>query len=131
MLRARAEAHYQPRRPRRLPAPIRSVYRVRADRQVRQTLEFVPRYLAAGRPSSLGLWRWPQLGRRGRLEGRWLAAIVLGLTIADLFGFGLGCNPAIAAADDRPEPRLIADLRREVGGAAGSSASARNCRRTP
>jgi hypothetical protein len=39
---------------------------------------------------------------------------LLGLTLIDLLGFGFGLNPAIARGDDRPEPPLVAYLRREV-----------------
>jgi hypothetical protein len=44
-----------------------------------------------------------------------LRPALLGLTLLDLLGFGFGLNPAIAAADDRPEGPVIAYLRREVG----------------
>jgi hypothetical protein len=37
------------------------------------------------------------------------------MTMADLIGFGFGLNPAIDRVDDRPEPPIIAALRREVG----------------
>ena len=41
--------------------------------------------------------------------------MLMGLTLVDLFGFGLGLNPAIDPGDDHPEAPVVAYLRREVG----------------
>ena len=63
----------------------------------------------------LGLVALAALWRRGRVGAGLVRPALLGLTLCDLFGFGVGLNPAIAAADDRPEAPVIAYLRREVG----------------
>src|SRR4051794_7004775 len=113
-LRQRALGHYA-RAASETPGADPRGYRERAERQVRSTLTFVPRYLmlAAGQLSALVALA--VLGRRGVLGARQLRPALLGLTLVDLFGFGYGLNPAIAAEDDRPEVPLIAYLRREVG----------------
>ena len=108
-------------------------YRDRAERQVRLTLTFVPRYLvlAGGHAARAGRAGRAVAARPGG-RGRWSGRLLLGLTLLDLFGFGFGLNPAIAAADDRPEAPVIAYLRREVGRIGPDPRrSARNCRRTP
>jgi hypothetical protein len=113
-LRARALDHYDAAA-RRKPGADASEYRARAERQVRLTLTFVPRYLMlAGGQVSL-LVALAALWRRGRLGAHVLRPALLGLTLAELFGFGVGLNPAIAAEDDRPESPLVGYLRREVG----------------
>ena len=69
-----------------------------------QTLDFVPRYLglAAGAVARAGR-RWPRSGGAAAWAPTLVRPALLGLTLLDLFGFGFGLNPAIAAADDRPE----------------------------
>jgi hypothetical protein len=113
-LRARALEHYA-RAASETPGADPRGYRDRAERQVRLTLAFVPRYLVVAGGHLLGLVTLAALGRRGLLGGRQLRPALLGLTLVDLLGFGFGLNPAIAAADDRPETPVIAYLRREVG----------------
>ena len=115
----------------RRPGADPAVYRDRAERQVRQTLDFVPRYLglAGGPAARAGRARRGAAARRlSRPRGP--ARPCSGLTLIDLFGFGFGLNPAIDAADDRPSSPVIAYLRRRSAGRAGSSASARSCRPT-
>jgi len=90
-------------------------YRARAERQVRLTMTFLPRYLLLAGGHLLGLVALATLWRRGRVGAGLVRPALLGLTLCDLFGFGVGLNPAIAAADDRPEVPVIAYLRREVG----------------
>ena len=102
-------------RPPRRRAPIPTVYRDRAERQVRQVLEFYPRYLRLAAGHLLVLAALSEALRRGWLGVRAARAGVLGLTLIDLFAFGFGLNPAIAAGEDRPEGPVIATLRREVG----------------
>jgi hypothetical protein len=114
LLRARALEHYG-RAAAGTPGASPAEYRARAERQVRVTLTFVPRYLMLAGAHVLGLVALGALWRRGRLGPRLLQPVLLGLTLCDLLGFGIGLNPAIAAADDRPEVPLIAYLRREVG----------------
>jgi hypothetical protein len=113
-LRERSAAHYA-RAAAATPGADPAVYRERAERQVRTALEFLPPYwwLAGGQLAALaGLgWAW----RRGVLGVPAVRAAVLGATLADLFAFGVGLNPPIAAGDERPESPVIAYLRREVG----------------
>jgi hypothetical protein len=78
-------------------------------------LSFVPRYLSLAAAHLFGLVALAALVRRGWLGARVLTPLLLGMTLLDLFGFGFGLNPAIAAAADRPESPLIGYLRREVG----------------
>ncbi|HMB02345.1 MAG TPA: hypothetical protein VKP69_01230, partial [Isosphaeraceae bacterium] len=113
-LRARAEAHYA-RAAAATPGADPAVYRARAGRQVRRALSFYPSYLALAAGQLLLLAALAQAVRRGALAPRLARAGLVGLTLLDLFGFGYGLNPAIAAGDDRPASPVIAYLRREVG----------------
>jgi hypothetical protein len=114
-LRARALEHYG-RSAEATPGADPGAYRARAERQARLAASFAPRYLALAGGHVLGLVALARMVRRGLLGGRGLRPLMLGLTLLDLFGFGLGLNPAIAAAADRPSSPVIADLRRAVGG---------------
>jgi hypothetical protein len=115
LLRVRAAAHYAEAAG-RTPGADPSDYRTRAERQVRLTLTFVPRYLMLAGAHVLGLVALGALWARG-LSARLVRPVLLGLTLCDLLGFGVGLNPAIAVTDDRPEVPVIAHLRREVGSA--------------
>jgi hypothetical protein len=115
-IRARARAHYA-HAAERTPGADSADYRTRAERQVRLTLTFLPRYLMMAGAHVLGLVGLAVLWVRGRVSARVLRPVLLGLTLCDLLGFGFGLNPAIAAADDRPEVPVIAYLRHEVGSA--------------
>jgi hypothetical protein len=113
-IRARALAHYA-RAAAETPGSDPIDYRDRADRQAREAIDFVPRYLAIAAAQGLAMaWLLGAIrkGFVGLGVGR---AALLGLTMADLIGFGSGLNPAIDRRDDRPEPPVIAALRREVG----------------
>ncbi len=88
-----------------------AVYQARAARQVQATLRFVPRYYglaaALARP---GRASRPPYGGVG-VARPWIRSAVVGLTLVDLGGFGLGLNPAIAREDDtagQPDHRLPA-----------------------
>jgi hypothetical protein len=111
-LRAMARAHYD-RTLKETPGADAEVYRRRADRQTRDTLVFVPRYygLAAVHLAGLAGWVFVVRSRRVRSPSL-LRAGLLGVTLVDLFGFGLGLNPAIDRDDDRPLTPLIAYLRK-------------------
>jgi len=87
--------------------------RERAERQVRGTLAFLPRYYALAGAHLLMLATLATAVRRAAIPTRSARWAVLGLTMADLLGFGVGLNPAIARQDDRPESSVIAYLRRE------------------
>ncbi len=113
-LRSRAVAHYAEAAA-QTPGADPLEYHARAQRQVRQTISFLPRYLLLAGGQLLGLVALAWLWRRGRVGAALVRPVLLGLTLCDLFGFGVGLNPAIAAADDRPEVPVITYLRREVG----------------
>lgn len=85
-----------------------------AERQVRQTLVFLPRYLALEAGLVLILAGMAKAVRREKVSAGSARAALLGLTIIDLWGFGWGLNPAIPPGEDRPVSRVIAALRREV-----------------
>ncbi len=113
-IRARALTHYA-EAARATPGADPSAYCDRAERQVRDTLGFVPRHLALAAAQGLALAGLLTALRRGRVSDDSGRAAILGLTLVDLLGFGSGLNPAIDPADDRPVPPVIAMLRREVG----------------
>jgi len=113
-IRSRALTHYA-RAAQATPGASEDEFRQRAERQVRVTLEFVPRYLALAGLQGLALATLLALVRRGRIRDDAARAALLGLTLVDLFGFGLGLNPAIDRADDRPMVPVLEKLRREVG----------------
>lgn len=91
------------------------VYRQRAERQVRQTISFMPFYLMASSIHCLTIaglaWRWS----RSQHLVRWIQPAVFMLGLGDLIVFGYQLNPAIPRVDDRPVPPVIAYLQREVG----------------
>ncbi|SIO65545.1 hypothetical protein SAMN05444166_7730 [Singulisphaera sp. GP187] len=91
-----------------------AVYLARAERQVRSTLTFVPRYLGLAGVHLLVLAGLAESLRRRWVPSPLVRSAVVGLTLLDLFGFGVGLNPAIARSDDRPVSPVIAYLRREL-----------------
>ena len=84
----------------------------RADRQVRQVVDFLPRYHGSRRSRA---------GRAGRARGLrcadvaacpfWIQPALIGLTLFDLAVLGFGLNPAIPAVIHAFEPPVIARLR--------------------
>ncbi len=113
-IRARALAHYA-RAAEATPGADPAVFRDRAERQVRETLAFVPGMLGLAAAQALAL-AWLSRGvRRGRIGDDHARGALLALTLADLLAFGFRLNPAIDPADDRPVPPVVAALRREVG----------------
>jgi hypothetical protein len=110
-LRARALEHYATAAV-RTPGADAGLYRARADRQVRQALEFVPRYALLTAAQLLGMTALAVALRRAGRPLPVIRAGVLGLTLADLFAFGFGLNPAIAVEEDRPLGAVVAELRR-------------------
>ena len=111
---ARASEHYAEAAA-TTPGAEAAVYRERAERQVRRTLAFYPRYLMLASAHLFTLTTLAHLWRRCVVGARPLRPALLGLVLVDLFGFGFGLNPAIAAGDDRPVTAVIAYLRGEVG----------------
>lgn len=113
-LQRRADAHYA-KAAAATPGADPAVYQARAARQVQATLRFVPRYYGLAAAHLLVLAGLAAALRRGRGEPRpWIRSAVVGLTLVDLGGFGLGLNPAIAREDDRPVSPIIAYLRGEL-----------------
>jgi hypothetical protein len=109
-LRERALAHYR-NAASASPGADLSVYQQRAERQVRQTLDFVPRYDALI-ASKLGLLVvLATCLRRARCGPGVLRPVLFALTLWDLGVMGLGLNPSIAAELHRMEPPVIARLR--------------------
>ena len=113
-LRARAAEHYA-RSAAATPGADPAVYRDRAERQVRQTLAFTPRYLGVAALHLLALAALAEGVRRGAVRMGSARSSLVGLTLLDLLAFGHGLNPALAAEADRPVSPVIAYLRREVG----------------
>jgi Bacterial membrane protein YfhO len=113
-IRAKALAHYASASE-ATPGAEPEVFQDRAERQVRETLEFVPRYLGLAAAQGLILAALLAAVARRRIGDNAARSVLLGLTMIDLLAFGHGLNPAIPRGDDRPEPPVIAALRREVG----------------
>ena len=112
-LRDRAIAHYRDAALSTGGADL-TVYQQRAERQVRQTLDFLPRYDALiatelGVLAALAAWL-----RRSHCGAFPIQPVILGLTLWDLSVLGLGLNPAISPELHRFEPPVIARLRAEL-----------------
>jgi hypothetical protein len=86
-------------------------YRGRAERQTRDTIQFVRRYYGLAALHLGVLSATFLLVRQRRLAGRFVRPGLVALTLVDLFGFGIGLNPAIDREDDRPVTSLIQALR--------------------
>src|SRR5262249_19716442 len=91
-----------------------SAFRARALRQVRQTLTFVPRYLAISAAHVLGLAALVTAVRGERIALPAARFAVSAMVMLDLLGFAGGLNPAIARAEDRPAGAVIAELKRRT-----------------
>ena len=87
--------------------------RVRIERQVGETLRFVPRYYGFVEAQCAGIAAAIVLMRRGRMNVRTARWVVASLIAADLSGFGYGVNPAISRRDERPSSPVVDYLRRE------------------
>jgi hypothetical protein len=109
-LRERSLAHYEMAAA-ATPGADPVAYRQRAERQLRQALDFLPSYygLVAAELAVLALCAG--LARRARTHLCWLRPSLMLLTIFDLAVFGLGLNPAISAELYGYEPPVIARLR--------------------
>jgi len=111
-LRQRAERHYRDAVERFEPAEIAR----RVEAQVGTALRFAPRYLAFGASAFLACTVMAEAARRrGRVRAA-LPAVLLGATLADLFAFGMGLNPAIDRAIQEYEPPTVAALREILAG---------------
>ena len=113
-LRERAEVHYRQAAARNSPGLNENSYHERALRQVRELLDFLPRYHAL---IALELITLAALAAKvpRALNGRsWLRPALLGLTLFDLGLLGIDLNPAIAAETHAQEPEVIARLRKDL-----------------
>jgi hypothetical protein len=108
-IRARAVSHYQ--RAAEAGGSAGDAPGLRAGRQVRATMDFLPRYCGL---SAVELWLLTALVLRARTPGcraGWIRPVLLGLTLAELGRFGFGLNPAIERRVHESEPTVIGRLR--------------------
>jgi hypothetical protein len=110
-VRAGALAHYR-QAATATPGADPAAYRERAERQVRQTLDFLPRYAALTAAELGALAALATALRKARQSPAWVAPALLGLTLVELGLFGSGLNPAIRRAWHHFEPPVITVLRR-------------------
>ncbi len=113
VLRQRAAAHY------RHAAVVTAGadpadYQDRADRQVRQALEFLPGYygLAGIELGMLAVLAFQARRTQGR--PRWIEPALLAMTLLDLWLFGFDLNPAISREIQTFEPAVISRLRQQL-----------------
>ncbi len=106
---ARATSHYQ--QAAEASASDRSDYNARAERQIRATLDFLPRYYGLAAAELLLLSLLALEARRSGPRGRRIRPALLGLTVAELGLFGFGLNPAIERRSHQYEPPVITRLR--------------------
>ena len=89
-------------------------YHARADRQVRQVLEYLARYHALV-ALELGVLAALAVNlRRPSHCPAWSQPALIGLTLFDLAVLGFDLNPAISFLTHAREPRVIARLRQEL-----------------
>lgn len=113
-LTARARVHYA-KAAATTEGADRDIYQRRADRQVRDTLAFVPRVLGQTAATLGLLMGLAVLGHRRPRLWPWIQPGLGLVTLAELALFGHGMNPAIDRAADRPIPPVIARLQAVVG----------------
>ncbi len=109
MLRARAESHYL--QAAETGGVTQGEARLRAERQVRAALDFLPRYYGLAGAELLLL---AALALRARMPGPGagrIRPVLFALTVAELAFFGFGLNPAIERREHESEPTVIARLR--------------------
>jgi hypothetical protein len=109
-LRHRAIGHYSEAAS-ATPSADPATYAARAERQVRRTVRFIPRYHAAVALELAALAGLAAFVRRlGRCPGP-IKPAVIGLTLCDLAVLGFGLNPAIDRALHEYVPPVITRLR--------------------
>lgn len=91
------------------------VAQLRAERQIRAALEFTPRYLGTAAAELLLLAALVEAARRSGKVRRALPVGALGVALVELFGFGMGLNPAIDRSLQNRESPVIARLREGLG----------------
>jgi hypothetical protein len=109
-IRSRAFAHYE-RAAAETVGVDPATYRERAERQVRRTLEFLPRTYGLTAAELGILAALAAFLRRARRCPAWTPPVVLAMTLVDLGLFGFGLNPAIRPALQVLEPPVIGRLR--------------------
>ncbi|MBV8487333.1 MAG: YfhO family protein, partial [Planctomycetaceae bacterium] len=109
-LRASAERHYRKQAQERDEPPA-GQFEARARRHVQAALAFIPRYYGLVATELILLASLATVARRSELFATRLPGLLLPLTLLDLFGFGMGLNPAIPAGLHHFEPPVIARLR--------------------
>jgi hypothetical protein len=110
ILRERSIAHYRAAASSTEDADP-TVYRQRAERQVGEALEFIPRChgLASGELLALAALA-ASLRKRNRFH-EWIQPLLLALTLAELAVVGFDLNPAIDRAVHEKVPPMITQLR--------------------
>jgi hypothetical protein len=111
-IRTRALAHY--RKAAETQGFDGADYHMRAERQVRSTVAFLPRYYGLAGAELLLLTALASSARKSPSRSRWMRPLLLGLTLVELGLFGYGLNPAIDRRDHEYEPPPIARLREEL-----------------
>jgi hypothetical protein len=96
------------------PGADASMARALAERQVGNVMAFFPRYYGLAAAHLAALAALALAIRRGKVGAAFARPALLGLTLADLFAFGHGLNPATEPADRRPAGAVIEHLRREA-----------------
>ncbi len=109
-IRARAFAHYE-RAAEESAGADPATYRERAKRQVRRTLDFLPRTYGLAATELGILAALMVVLRRARAGPAWTPPVVLAMTLVDLGLFGSGLNPAIRPELHALEPPVIDRLR--------------------
>ncbi len=108
-IRSRAVAHYRGAAERSEADAVD--YRVRADRQVRAAIEFLPRYYGLAAAELVVLAALALAARQLRRRAGWISPALLVVTLTELALFGYGLNPANERRDHEREPAAIARLR--------------------
>jgi len=111
MIRERAERHYAQTTGEIAPEMASR----RADRQIKAALDFTPWYLRTVAGELLLLAAMVEAARRSARARRMLPLGSLGVVVVELFGFGMGLNPAIDRDLQDRESAVIARLREELG----------------
>ncbi|AMV40010.1 hypothetical protein [Planctomyces sp. SH-PL62] len=109
LMRQRAASHYRVADAAEPLEPAEIARRV--ELQVGAVRDFTPPYLALGATAFLALAATAEAARRRPQVRRALPGLLLAATLADLFAFGIGLNPAIDRAVQEFEPPAIARLR--------------------
>ncbi len=89
------------------PGVDREAERARAVRHAHHAATFLPAYYGLAALQLAALAALAMAHGRGRIGDNGARRVLFAIAMADLFGFGLGLNPAIAPADARPTSPLI------------------------